>query len=297
MFRRPQHARPFIDLGKIPASVAYSAATLAAQGLDYAAYREDMRRDIVLTLLRQRDVIARIYVSPRELEQAMDKQTGRASDNIEFDVSHILLSLPETASPGQLAAVERQAQDVYERAVRGDDFGQLALTYSQSQSALDRGKLGWRRLAQLPQFIAEQVVSMEPGQVARPLRTPTGFHILRLDEVRGGEGPMMVEQIHARHILMRPTEVQDDATTRQRLTDIRARILAGEDFAALASITSEDPGSATQGGDLVPSFDQLPSEVGADQAARTRDENAHARLLSGVTARSGRPPPSRAPCS
>ena len=248
-------------------------ATLAAQGLDYAAYREDMRRDIVLSLLRQRDVIARIYVSPRELEQAMDKQTGRASDNIEFDVSHILLSLPETASPGQLAAVERQAQDVYERAVRGDDFGQLALTYSQSQSALDRGKLGWRRLAQLPQFIAEQVVSMEPGQVARPLRTPTGFHILRLDEVRGGEGPMMVEQIHARHILMRPTEVQDDATTRQRLAEMRQRILNGEDFAALASITSEDPGSAAQGGDLGwtepgtfdPEFEQVLASLKQDE--------------------------------
>lgn len=225
-------------------------AVLSAQGLDYAAYREEMRREIVLSLLRQRDVLARIYVSPRELEQALEKRTGRASENIEYDVSHILLSLPESASTSQLAAVEQQAQEVHERAVRGDDFGQLALTYSQSQSALDRGKLGWRRLAQLPQFIAEQVASLEAGQVARPIRTPTGFHILRLDEVRGIEGPMMVEQMHSRHILMRPTEVQDDATTRQRLAEIRQRILGGEDFAALASITSEDPNSATQGGDL-----------------------------------------------
>jgi peptidyl-prolyl cis-trans isomerase SurA len=240
-------------------------AALEAQGVDYAAYREDTRREIVLTLLRQRDVLSRIYVSPRELEQALEKRTGRAGEDTEYDVSHILLSLPESASPTQLAEVERQAQAVYERAVRGDDFGQLALTYSQSQSALDRGKLGWRRLAQLPQFIAEQAVSMEPGQVAGPLRTPTGFHILRLDEVRGVEGPMMVEQIHARHILMRPTEVQDDATTRQRLADIRQRILGGEDFGALASITSEDPSSAAQGGDLgwtvpgtfVPQFEEV----------------------------------------
>lgn len=223
---------------------------LAAQGLDYAAYREDMRREMSIQLLRQRDVLARIYVSPRELEQALEREAGRADENAEYDVSHILLSLPESATAQQMAQVEARAEEVYRRAVEGEDFGQLAITYSQAQSALERGKLGWRRGAQLPQFIAEQVATMEPGQVSRPMRTPTGFHIVRLDEVRGGDGPMMVEQVSSRHILMRPTEVQDDATTRQRLEGIRERILAGEDFAALASITSEDPGSATQGGDL-----------------------------------------------
>jgi len=223
---------------------------LARQGVDYASYREDMRREITLTMLRQRDVLARIYVSPRELEQAVARQAGRADDNTEFDVSHILLSLPEAATAEQMAAVERRADDIYQRAVSGEDFGQLALTYSQSQSALERGKLGWRSATQLPQFIAEQVVSMEPGQVARPMRTPTGFHIIRLDATRGGDGPMMVEQLHSRHILIRPNEVQDDATTRQRLAELRERILAGEDFGALASVTSEDPGSASNGGDL-----------------------------------------------
>jgi peptidyl-prolyl cis-trans isomerase SurA len=104
---------------------------------------------------------------------------------------------------------------------------------------------------QLPQFIGELVAKMSPGAVAEPVRTPTGFHIVRLDGTRGGDsGPVIVEQIHARHILMRPNEVQDDATTRQRLEAIRTRILAGEDFGALASVTSEDPGSASRGGDL-----------------------------------------------
>jgi len=223
---------------------------LAAQGLDYAAYREDMRREMAIQLLRQRDVLARIYVSPRELEQALEREAGRADENAEYDVSHILLSLPESATAQQMAQVEERAEDVYRRAAAGEDFGQLAITYSQAQSALERGKLGWRRGAQLPQFIADQVATMEPGQVSRPMRTPTGFHIVRLDGLRGGDGPMMVEQVRSRHILMRPTEVQDDATTRQRLTELRERILAGEDFGALASITSEDPGSATQGGDL-----------------------------------------------
>ena len=243
---------------------------LASQGLDYAAYREDMRKEMGIQLLRQRDVLARIYVSPRELDQALERQAERADENMEYDVSHILLALPESATAQQMAQVEARAEDVYRRAAAGEGFGQLAIPFSQSQSALERGKLGWRRGTQLPQFIADQVAAMEPGQVSRPMRTLTGYHLVRLDAVRGGDGPMMVEQVHARHILMRPTEVQDDATTRQRLQELRDRIVAGEDFAALASITSEDPGSATQGGDLgwagpgtfVPEFEEKLAALG-----------------------------------
>ncbi len=224
---------------------------LAGQGVDYTSYREEMRREITLSMLRQRDVYPRIYVSPRELDQALERQAGQADQNAEFDVSHILLSLPESATAEQMTRVEELARDIRDRAGKGEDFGQLALAYSQAQSALERGKLGWRKIGGLPQFIAERVATMQPGDVSEPMRTPTGFHIIRLDETRGGEsGPMMVEQIHARHILMRPTEVQDDATTRQRLAAVRARILAGEDFAALASVTSEDPASGSRGGDL-----------------------------------------------
>lgn len=226
-------------------------ATLAAQGIDYATYREEMRREITMSMLRQRDVIPRIYVSPRELDQALERQSGQADQNAEYDVSHILLPLPESATTDQINRVEELARDVTARARGGEDFGQLAIAHSQAQSALERGKLGWRRMGQLPQFIAELVGRMEPGDVSDPVRTPTGFHIVRLDETRGSQtGPMMVEQVHARHILMRPTEVQDDATTRQRLASLRERIRGGEDFGALASVTSEDPGSGSRGGDL-----------------------------------------------
>ena len=224
---------------------------LEQQGLDYATYREEMRREITLTLLKQRDVYPRIYVSPRELDQALERDAGQVDSNTEYDVSHILLSLPEAATTEEMAKVEDLARDIHRRALAGEDFGQLALAYSKAQSALESGKLGWRRMNQLPQFIGDLVATMKPGDVSEPIRTPTGFHLVRLDETRGGEsGPVMVEQIHARHILMRPNEVQDDATTRQRLSALRDRILAGEDFGALASVTSEDPGSASRGGDL-----------------------------------------------
>jgi peptidyl-prolyl cis-trans isomerase SurA len=246
-------------------------AALEAQGVDYANYREEMRREIILSMLRQRDVFPRIYVSPRELEQALERDAGQAGVNTEFDVSHILLSLPESATVEEMAKVEDLARDIRRRAGQGEDFGQLALAYSKAQSALERGKLGWRRLSQLPQFIADLVSKLEPGQVSESVRTPTGFHLIRLDGTRGGDsGPVMVEQIHARHILMRPNEVQDDATTRQRLGALRDRILAGEDFSALASVTSEDPASATRGGDLgwaVPgTFDPQFEEVLANLA-------------------------------
>jgi peptidyl-prolyl cis-trans isomerase SurA len=226
-------------------------AALEQQGIDYASYREEMRREIMLSMLRQRDVYPRIYVSPRELDQALERDESQAGVNTEFDVSHILLSLPETATTEEMAKVEDLAREIHRRATRGEDFGQLALAYSKAQSALERGKLGWRRINQLPQFIADLVSRMKSGDVSEPVRTPTGFHIVRLDDTRGGEGgPVMVEQVHARHILMRPNEVQDDATTRQRLSAIRDRVIAGEDFGALASVTSEDPGSASRGGDL-----------------------------------------------
>jgi peptidyl-prolyl cis-trans isomerase SurA len=173
-----------------------------------------------------------------------------------------------------MAKVEDLAHDIYRRATQGEDFGQLALAYSKAQSALERGKLGWRKMDQLPQFIGDLVAKMSPGDVAEPVRTPTGFHIVRLDGSRGGDtGPVMVEQIHARHILMRPNEVQDDATTRQRLEAIRTRVLAGEDFGALASVTSEDPGSASRGGDLGwavpgtfdPAFESVLSQLTDDE--------------------------------
>ncbi len=233
-----------MDFEKLP-------TVLESQGLDYATYRDEMRREIMLSLLRQRDVFPRIYVSPRELDQALERESGQADANAEYDVSHLLLSLPESATADQMAKVEELARDIYRRAQGGEDFGQLALAYSQAQSALERGKLGWRRMNQLPQFIGELVSGMKAGEVSEPVRTPTGFHLIRLDGTRGGEsGPVLVEQIHSRHILMRPNEVQDDATTRQRLSALRDRILAGEDFSAVASVTSEDTGSASRGGDL-----------------------------------------------
>jgi len=241
---------------------------LAAQGVDYKVYRESMRKELTLSTLRQRDVITHINVSPHELEQYLARQQNAAS-NDEFNVSHILLSLPAAATPQQLEEISHKAQDVAARAGKGEDFSQLAIANSNSQTALDGGQLGWRKGAQLPQFILDLVVKMKPGDVSEPVRTPSGYHIVKLNERRSGEAPVIINQIHVRHILMKPTELDDDETVRQKLGKLRERIEKGENFAGIASTASEDPGSAPDGGDLgwsgpgtfVPEFDKAIADL------------------------------------
>ena len=245
---------------------------LAAQGVDYKVYRESMRKELTLSSLRQRDVLAHINVSPHELEQYMARQQNVAS-NDEFNVSHILLSLPAAATPQQLEDISHKAQDVASRAGKGEDFGQLAIANSNSQTALDGGALGWRKGAQLPQFILDLVVKMKPGEVSEPVRTPSGYHIVKLNERRSGEAPVIINQIHVRHILMKPNELDDDETVRQKLAKLRERIEKGESFAGIASTASEDPGSAPDGGDLgwtgpgtfVPEFDKAIADLKTDE--------------------------------
>ncbi|MEO7207900.1 MAG: peptidylprolyl isomerase [Steroidobacteraceae bacterium] len=241
---------------------------LAAQGVDYKQYRESMRKELTLSTLRQRDVIAHINVSPHELEQYLAREQNAAASD-EFNVSHILLSLPAAATPQQLEEISHKAQDVASRARKGEDFGQLAIANSNSQTALEGGQLGWRKGAQLPQFILDLVVKMKPGEVSAPVRTPSGYHIVKLNERRSGEAPVIINQIHVRHILMKPNELDDDATVREKLAKLRERILKGEDFAGIASTSSEDPGSAPDGGDLgwsgpgtfVPEFDKAIADL------------------------------------
>lgn len=225
--------------------------TLEQQGIDYRTYRDEIRRQMTLQMLRQRDVIGRINISPRELDQAMARAKDAPNQNTEYNVSHILVSVPVTASPEQLEAREARMREVYDKARAGNDFSQLALTYSDSTTNIEGGSLGWRKGSQLPSIVAEQVGKMQAGDISEPIRTPSGFHIFRLNEMRGGTGPSVVSQVHARHILVRTSELEDDQTVEQKLAGIRERIVNGhEDFAAIAAVTSQDPGSAADGGDL-----------------------------------------------
>ena len=249
---------------------------LAQQGMDYRDFRDEIRRQMALQLLRQRDVIARINVSPRELEQFMARQRNAPDRNAEYSVSHILISVPVAASPEQIEARQKRAQEVYDRAAAGEDFAQLAVAYSESSTNIEGGSLGWRRGSQLPSIVADQIASMKTGDISAPVRTPSGFHIFRLNEMRGGVQQSVVAQVHARHILLRTNELEDDQTVQQKLADIRKRIIEdGEDFAAIASVASQDPGSAADGGDLgwagpgtfVPEFEQQLDQLTENQVS------------------------------
>ena len=230
---------PFSDLPTV----------LSQQGIDYTTYREEMRQQLTLGLLRQRDVLQRIVVTPREIDQFLSKQASQPA-GAEYNVSHILIAVPPNATPEQITQAQQRANDVYQRASKGEDFGKLAVAYSNSEDALEGGSLGWRQGSELPTFLTSLIMGLKPGQVGAPLRTPTGIHIVKLNQVRTQEKKEIVQQVHVRHILLKTNALQDDATVKQRLEQIRDQILKGESFAVAASAASQDPGSASDGGDL-----------------------------------------------
>ncbi|HMD59759.1 MAG TPA: peptidylprolyl isomerase [Steroidobacteraceae bacterium] len=223
---------------------------LTEQGYDYTSYRTGLRREIQRQMLQQRDVVQRITISPRELDQYLEKQKHTSSSINEYNVSHILIAVPQDATPAQLATAQKKAQDVAERAREGEAFNQLAVAYSDSATALEGGALGWRKGPELPTFLTDVIARMKPGDISELIQTSSGFHLVRLNETRVAGGPQIIQQVHLRHILLKTNEVQDDATVRQKLEAMRTRVLGGEDFAVLAKATSEDPGSAVNGGDL-----------------------------------------------
>jgi|SRR5579862_2710314 len=223
---------------------------LAAQGVVYADYRNSLRREIQRQMLRSRDVVQRINISPRELDRYMERMRSTASAANEYNVSHILIAVAQDASPTQLAQARKKAEDVAARAAKGDAFDQLAVSYSDSQTALEGGSLGWLKGPSLPTFLADVVPRMKPGQVSEVLQTGSGFHLVKLNEVRSAGGTQIIKQTHLRHILLKTSEVEDDATVKQKLSDMRTAILNGADFAVLAKASSADPGSAIEGGDL-----------------------------------------------
>ena len=236
---------------------------LASQGIDYASYRDNIRKELALQILRQRDVIARINVSPREIDQFLERQKKMPSEANEYNVSHILIAVPQAATPEQADEAAKKADDVYQKAIAGEDFGRLAVANSNSQTALEGGSLGWRKGTELPTFLGEAIATMKAGDVTKPMRTPSGFHIIKLNDIRGN-AQVIQNQVHARHILIKTNELQDDATVQQQLATNRDRIEnKGENFAAVSSVVSEDPGSASVGGYLgwagpgsfVPEFD------------------------------------------
>ncbi|MEO0579293.1 MAG: peptidylprolyl isomerase [Pseudomonadota bacterium] len=247
-------------------------AALAADGIDYTEYRTQVRDQIALQQLRQIEVVSRIQVSEREVEQCLEQQMGQANVNAEYDLSHILISVPPSATAAQFAEAEAEAVRVLEEIRNGANFGEMAVRYSDAQTALEGGALGWRRGDQIPTLFSTVVADLDAGEISNPLRSPSGFHLVRLNDQRGAVLKSEVQQNRVRHILVTTNEIVDDRTAELKLAQALERIEAGEEFGELARELSDDPGSATSGGDMgwtepgtfVPEFEAVVnrSEIG-----------------------------------
>lgn len=222
---------------------------LAGQGLEYALYREELRMQIVLDTLRQRDVASRVFPSSREVDDFLRSAESGEGANREYQVSHILIGTPLNATSQQREAARERAAKLRQRVLDGESFAELAIAYSEAQNALQGGSLGWRKRNALPTAFVAHVAQLQPGQVAELITTGSGVHVVRLDQTRGGE-PVIQEQWELRHILLQPNEIRNDEATRAEIAGLREQILAGDSFGALARAYSADPGSASEGGTL-----------------------------------------------
>ncbi len=223
---------------------------LEADGFDFAEFRENVRNEIIIDRLRQQRVERRISVTEQEIKNQLERLERDRASRLEYRLAHILISLPEGAGPDAVAETRRRAEAVLARLRGGADFAAVAAEVSDGQKALEGGDLGWRRAGQLPPAFAAAVEGLAPGEVSGLIRSASGFHILKLVDKRRGGGRHVVEQTLARHILIRTDAVTSDEQARNRLAELRRRILAGEDFGELARRYSQDKASAAEGGSL-----------------------------------------------
>lgn len=237
---------------------------LEADGYDFNKFREDIRREMITSRLRQRQIDNRISVSDAEIDQFLAQQQGSEQANDEYHLAHILIAVPEAASSEEIQRAKIKAQTLLEKLQQGAEFTTLAVTESSGQQALSGGDLGWRKAGQLPTLFANLVPKMKIGEVSQPIRSPSGYHIIKLLDHRSGE-QHVITQTHARHILLRPNALATEEEVQAQLQALKVRIESGDDFGELAQAHSEDKASAINGGDLgwaspgvmVPQFEEV----------------------------------------
>lgn len=250
-------------------------AALARDGLSYEDARDQIRREMVISRVRQRRVAERIQVTEQEVQNFLASDLGKLQLSEEYRLANILIPVPEGASPEVIQAAGRRVSDIYSQLRSGADFAQLAIRSSASESALEGGEIGWRKAAQLPPPFDDMISALSVGEVTEPVRTPGGFIILKLLEKRGGSN-VVRDEVHVRHILIKPSEIRSEAETRRLVERLYERITSGEDFAELAKNFSEDPGSALNGGDLnwidpqtlVPEFREVMANTATGQLSK-----------------------------
>ena len=247
---------------------------LAKDGVTYAKYRDDVRSEIVMQRLREREVDARITVSDAEVENYLATIKAQSGGEAEYRLAHILVLVPEQANAEQIEAKRRRAEEALKNIRGGTDFGQVAAGFSDASDALSGGNLGWRPGARLPTVFAETVRGMKAGDVSPVLRSAAGFHIVKLIERRSRNEPALVDQTHVRHILIRVNEITSEAEGKAKIDRLKDRLDGGAKFEDMAKLNSEDASSAKGGdlgwlnpGDTVPVFEEAMSKLAVNQVS------------------------------
>jgi peptidyl-prolyl cis-trans isomerase SurA len=223
--------------------------TLEAEGTDFASFREQIRNEMTIARLKEREVDNKIVVTDAEIDNYLANPAVEANQQDEYNLAHILILAPEGATPEKLAELRAKAEKAEAELKAGTPFSQVSAAYSDAQNALQGGGLGWRSEGQLPSLFASVVRTLKRGEVSGVIQSPNGFHIVKLTDNRGKNVQMVVKQTHARHILVKTNEVVSDEDARTRLLQLKERIEHGADFAELAKVHSDDL-SANRGGDL-----------------------------------------------
>jgi len=242
---------------------------LAKDGYKFSDFRENIRREVTISRLRKMRVENKVNVSEQEIDNYLDQHLKGKSANDEYHLSHILIATPEAATPEQIEKARKKAETVLADLAKGDDFSQKAVAVSNDELALKGGDLGWRKSAQLPTLFTSVVRKMRKNEVQGPLRSASGFHIIKLKDKRSDNQKYFVNQTMARHILIRPTQVLPREDARLRLEGILQRIKSGADFASIARASSDDKAAAAEGGSLgwvtpgsmVPAFEDVMNKL------------------------------------
>lgn len=231
-------------------SMAQFRKVLEKDGYKFSDFRENIRREVTIARLRKIRVENKVNISEQEIDNYLIQSDIGQSQNDEYHLRHILIATPEAATPDQIEEAKLKAQDVVSDLEKGADFTQKAIAVSNDELALKGGDLGWRKTAQLPTIFTTVVANMQKNEIKGPLRSASGFHIIKLQDKRSSSQKHIVSQTMARHILIQPTQVLNNEEARLRLNSIRQRVKSGGDFASLARASSDDKASAAEGGSL-----------------------------------------------
>jgi peptidyl-prolyl cis-trans isomerase SurA len=253
-------------------SVKEFSDALSADGISMTKFRADIRSEITIARLREREVESRVNVSESEIDNFLTTQSSNNENRDEFEISHILIRTPEEGTPEEIQKAKAKVDEAIKLLQEGSSFSKVSASFSDAPNALEGGNLGWKSATQVPTLFLDALKSMQTGEISQPLRSPNGFHILKLTNKRGGNSPLVIEQTHARHILIKLTEIVSESDAKKKMDGIKERLDNGEKFEVLARQFSED-GSASNGGDLgwvnpgdtVPQFEKAMNELKDNQ--------------------------------